>query len=640
MATVVRELVATFALDVDEKSFGKAEKSIDQVIGAARILGGLFVTGVVAKGFATLIDLASDVTENLNVVSTVFGDSTDIILDWARQTSSAVGRSEFDLRRFVGTAQAMLAPMLGSADAASRMSTRVVELAIDMGSFFNIADEEAFRKLQAGISGEIEPLKRLGIVMTQDALNAFALAQGFDQTVNNMTEAQKTTLRLNFIFDRLSFLQDDAANTANDFANVQRTIGLVAKDVATRLGQFLLPAITKSAIATRDIIISLRDWIDANKEFLQQAIGGTFGNLLQVIDNTSRGLRQAAGFAINLFDKLSPLQKGIIGVTVAIIALIAVMSLPFAPIIALIALIGLIIDDLVVFGDGGKSVFGDLLKSVTGFADGAGLSLDGFFQFFADAWSFITSTAKIAWDFISGFFTSGADDAGEESTNILGSFMAAWESLKNVTQTVMDFIVDIFDKGFAIVSDFLKDVFSFDVDEAVSDFKEVIDKVREFLADLLQNPLVKALIATLGVKFGAQLGTFVGKEIGGLIEDLLPKGKAGRAVEKLLGFNPAKVIGEAVGGVVGGVTGAVAGGALGFQGAGVLGGALRPELTAGQTLQDLGGSVIDQSSTEFNITQLAGESGEQLAQRIVGLVTESRDKENRAIQESFVPATP
>ncbi len=555
MATVVRELVATFELDVDEGSFKKAESSIDQVIGAAKILGAVFITGAVAAGFKSLIERASDATENLNLLEVVFGERLlPTILDWAGQTARAVNQSEFELRQFVGTTQAMLAPMLGGADAAARFSTELVEAAIDLESLANVPLPQAMAKIQSALVGQSRPLLNLGIDTREAAFDQFLFAEGIAASSQELNPQRRNLERVRFVLEKLKFVQGDAARTANDFKNVSRGIASAIVDITTRLGQQFLPALNKSAINTRRIAVATRDWIELNKDFLQQNIGDAFGLLVQVMDNVVAGFRIAIVFVAGLVDNLSPLQKGILGVTAAIVALIAIMSLPFAPIIALIALIGLIIDDLVVFGEGGKSVFGDLVTAVSDFVQSSGVDLDGFFKTFSDAWAFITNAAQIAWDFIGDFFKGGADTAS----------------------SVMGTIQRVFKKGFEAVSDFVGDIFSFDADKALEDFKAVITKVRTFLSELLKNPLIKVLLTTVGVKFGAQLGAFVGQQTGVLLRKIIPKGRIGRAVTGIIGFDPVETVANIAGGLAGRVIGGVAGGAAAFKGVEALSGLLSP----------------------------------------------------------------
>lgn len=637
MATVVRELVATFALDVDEKSFEKADQGIEQVIKGAKVLGALITTGALAVGFRNLIQVASDATENLNLLEVVFGEKlTPAILDWAGQTARAVNQSEFELRQFVGTAQAMLAPMLGSADAAARFSTEVVEAAIDLESLRNIPVAEAFSKIQSALVGVSRPLLNLGIDTRELAFDQFLQAKGIAESNKELGVQQRQMLRVQFVLQKLKFVQGDAARTANDFKNVQRGVASGLLDISTRIGQLFLPAMTRTAIATRRTVVAVRDWIELNQEWLEQNIGGAFSALVQVIDNVIKGFGQTIGFFVGLIDKLSPMQKGILGVVAAIAALAFIMTLPFAPIIALIALIGLIIDDLVIFGEGGKSVFGDLVDSVKGFAASAGIDLGAFFDFFEKSWGFVSDAAKIAWDFIVEQFDVAAEAAGP----------------------VIDSIVEVFKDGFEVIKEFVDDIFDFDKDQAISDFKEVVDRVRGFFATLLKNPLVKLVIAAIGAKLGAAAGEFIGEKIGALAGGLLDVSivkDLNDIIEDLTGFNVktgvTKFVGSGIGklvgigvGAVGGFTAAGAlgealavtetGAAGGLTGAGILGGALG--VTEGANINS-----PTEINASFDITQLPGESGQELAERVVSGISGlfSGDAGPRDVIESFVPSS-
>jgi hypothetical protein len=222
----------------------KAEKELENIEGLADSVGlaatAAFAAGAI--GIGKMISVASDAAEQMNVIESSFGDLTPAVLSWADATADAVGRSVFQMREFAGTTQAMLAPMVGAREAAAEMSTQIAQLAVDLGSYYNVADDEALQALKAGLIGSSEPMRRFGAVMTEASLQAFALSKGISGSVREMNEAQKVALRYQFIMDRTALAQGDAARTAGGYANATKKVAGQVRDLAAKFGEALLPA--------------------------------------------------------------------------------------------------------------------------------------------------------------------------------------------------------------------------------------------------------------------------------------------------------------------------------------------------------------------------------------------------------------
>ena len=162
--------------------------------------------------------------------------------------------SELSAKKFNGTMGAMLKSMKLSDDEILKMSTDMVGLAGDFASFYNLDSEEAFNKIRAGISGETEPLKQLGINMSVANLEAYAMSQGIDKAYNSMTQAEQATLRYNYLMSVTADAQGDFAKTSDSFANQQRIAQLQLENLATSIGSFLLPSINEAMIVFNDVL--------------------------------------------------------------------------------------------------------------------------------------------------------------------------------------------------------------------------------------------------------------------------------------------------------------------------------------------------------------------------------------------------
>jgi len=280
----------------------KASKQLDNFAKKAREVSkkaAIALAGISGAGIY-MIKVASDAQELSNVINKTFGSMADDIDSWANTLSKQVGRSRYQLRQFAGTAGAMLKPMVGSTKQAAEMSKTIAQLAVDMGSFFNVADEEAFAALRAGLVGETEPLRRFGIVLTEAQLQAYALAEGIGKSVREMTEAEKVTLRYNYILDRTADLHGDARDTANSFQNLLKGLSGDIRNIAEDYGVRLLPAAEEVLKNVRDLVRWFGDLDDKTKD-----------NIVRIGAITSAVLGAVVAFGL-LVTAASAVVKGIV----------------------------------------------------------------------------------------------------------------------------------------------------------------------------------------------------------------------------------------------------------------------------------------------------------------------------------------
>lgn len=257
-----------FDTRIDQSGFEKGASSLKSAgMGLVRSLGVAFSAGAIAKGMVSLskksIDLASDLQEVQNVVDVTFGTGADEINDWAIAASGAFGLSELAAKQYVGTMGAMLKSMGLTGDAMQDMSTDLVGLAGDFASFYNINSEEAFAKIRAGISGEIEPLRQLGINMSIANLEAYALSQGIEASYQSMSQAEQATLRYNYLMSVSTDAQGDFARTSDSLANQQRITQLAIENVGTAIGRELIPAATEATKVVGNFATGLATSLDS-----------------------------------------------------------------------------------------------------------------------------------------------------------------------------------------------------------------------------------------------------------------------------------------------------------------------------------------------------------------------------------------
>jgi len=231
-------------------------------LGKTVVAGASLATGALVGFAGKSIALASDLNEVQNVVDTTFGESSKIIDEFAKTAGDAYGISVLNAKQYTGTMGAMIKSMGISEEATTKMSTSLTGLAGDMASFYNLDSSVAFDKLRAGISGETEPLKQLGINMSVANLEAYALATGIKKDYNEMSQAEQATLRYNFIMKATADAQGDFSKTSNSLANQQRILSLRVQELSASFGSKLLPMANGAMGALLDGMKELTPAID------------------------------------------------------------------------------------------------------------------------------------------------------------------------------------------------------------------------------------------------------------------------------------------------------------------------------------------------------------------------------------------
>lgn len=277
-----------------ESAFDRIGKSIKSVIGIAAILAA-------ARSFASFasecMELGSDLTEVQNVVDVTFSTMSDSVDTFAQNAADQFGLSETMAKRYAGTFGAMATSFGFAENAAYQMSTTLTGLAGDVASFYNITQDEAYTKLKSVFTGETESLKDIGIVMTQDALDAYALAQGMSVTTANMTEQEKVALRYRFVLDRLSLAQGDFANTATSWANQTRILNLRIQSIKASLGQGFINLFNPIIIQVNALLKKIDLVAKAFKSFTALITGNSSSSGGGITENASDGVSNLASAA-------------------------------------------------------------------------------------------------------------------------------------------------------------------------------------------------------------------------------------------------------------------------------------------------------------------------------------------------------
>ncbi len=254
-----------FDTKIDESKFEKGVSKLKGVAIAGATGIGLALAGAAIKGGKYALSLASDLQEVQNVVDVTFGDNAKEIEKWAKNAGKGFGMAELAAKQYTGTMGAMLKSMGLSDKEVLKMSTDMTGLAGDFASFYNLDHSAAFDKIRAGISGETEPLKQLGINMSVANLEAYALSQGMKTAYKDMTQAEQATLRYNYILKAGADAQGDFARTSDSFANQLRIAQLSVTEIASSIGEKLLPAATGGMQIINSGLNWLSEAVNGNK---------------------------------------------------------------------------------------------------------------------------------------------------------------------------------------------------------------------------------------------------------------------------------------------------------------------------------------------------------------------------------------
>lgn len=245
--------------------------------GLAIFLGGKAIQAIAQFG-KSCIDLGSDLAEVQNVVDTTFPHMSAQIDQFSKGAIEQFGLSETVAKNYSSTFGAMARAFGFTEQQAYDMGTALTGLSGDVASFYNIGTDEAYTKLKSVFTGETETLKDLGVVMTQNALDQYALQEGYGKTTAKMTEQEKVALRLAFVQEKLSLASGDFAKTADSWANQVRVLKLRFDSLKATLGQGLINLLTPVIKVINSIVARLSVLAEAFLRFTELITGKKMSN--------------------------------------------------------------------------------------------------------------------------------------------------------------------------------------------------------------------------------------------------------------------------------------------------------------------------------------------------------------------------
>ena len=219
--------------------------------------------------------------EDLNLFTVALGQYAAEVQNYAEKVSEVLGIDPAQWLRNQGVFNTLLTGFGDTAERAQLMSRNLTQLGYDLSSFFNIPIEDAMQKLQSGISGELEPLRRLGYDLSQARLEQTALNLGIKESVANMTQAEKAELRYYAVMTQVTTAQGDMARTLQAPANQLRILQAQITQASRAIGNIFIPALNAILPYAIAVVKAIRE--------IANALANLLGFTLTEVDYSSVG---------------------------------------------------------------------------------------------------------------------------------------------------------------------------------------------------------------------------------------------------------------------------------------------------------------------------------------------------------------
>lgn len=229
-----------------KSSAGSTTMSIERGFSSAMRRIALFGgAGGVIYTLKRFVDSASDAQETMNKFNVVFGDNAKEAAKWAETFGDKVGRATQDVQKWMVGVQDLFVPLGFARDKATELSKSMVQLAVDVGSFNNMAAPDVIRDFNSALVGNHETVRKYGIIISEAALAQEALNQKLDKSYKELTDLEKVQLRYSLIQKGTTDAQGDAVRSADDWANQVWRLKANLKETATELGGPFMESMAK-----------------------------------------------------------------------------------------------------------------------------------------------------------------------------------------------------------------------------------------------------------------------------------------------------------------------------------------------------------------------------------------------------------
>ncbi|MDU2672844.1 MAG: phage tail tape measure protein [Clostridium sp.] len=428
------------------KAVGGKMSSVGKTLSAAVTLP------IVGIGTAAT-KMAIDAVESENLFEVAMGNMAGEARKWSEETSKALGLNAYNVRKNVSTYNSMLTSMGLTSNESLKMSQGLTQLSYDMASFYNLQPEEAFEKLKAGISGESEPLKALGILVNDATIKNYAYVNGIAKQGEALTEAQKVQARYGVILEGTKNAHGDLERTMDSPTNKIRVMKEQVQQLAIQFGQILIPILEKVISVIKPL---LDKFMELSKEQQQMIvtiglIAAAVGPLILIIGKVIT----IVGSLSSMFSTASAAMATAGGASTVLGTVFTVLTGPVA--ITIAAITGLIAIFISLYKNNEElrnvvnKAWNEVKTIISGIIEGLKLLFQIFIEFAKQIWSKygedIINIVSTAFTMISTIVKNVLEvikNTINVAINILkGNWQGAWESIKVLTSSVWNNIKNI-----------------------------------------------------------------------------------------------------------------------------------------------------------------------------------------------------
>lgn len=276
------------------------------------------------KAIATYLGNAAEKFNSYYEAANLFGVSmkglTGEASTFINKMETLLGIDPTEAMNNMATIQGLTTSFGIASDKAYVLSKNLTQLGYDLASLKNIPVAESFTKIQAAISGELEPIRRLGVDISNARLQQELLNLGYSQSVSTLSQADKAVLRYIAIMKQTTDAQGDFARTLSSPANMIRILQAQLNSLARAVGSLLYPAL-KSILPpliaavelVKELVTGIASLMGVKVEFPDfSSASDAVGGVTDVMDNTTKATGKAAKAFKNYimgFDELNVIQK-------------------------------------------------------------------------------------------------------------------------------------------------------------------------------------------------------------------------------------------------------------------------------------------------------------------------------------------
>ena len=276
------------------------------------------------KAIATYLGNAAEKFNSYYEAANLFGVSmkglTGEASTFINKMETLLGIDPTEAMNNMATIQSLTTSFGLASDKAYVLSKNLTQLGYDLASLKNIPVAESFTKIQAAISGELEPIRRLGVDISNARLQQELLNLGYSQSVSTLSQADKAVLRYIAIMKQTTDAQGDFARTLSSPANMIRILQAQLNSLARAVGSLLYPAL-KSILPpliaavelVKELVTGIASLMGVKVEFPDfSSASDAVGGVTDAMDNTTKATGKAAKAFKNYimgFDELNVIQK-------------------------------------------------------------------------------------------------------------------------------------------------------------------------------------------------------------------------------------------------------------------------------------------------------------------------------------------